>query len=119
MPSIALRKAIRSLDKEAARNLQLDRLALWVPEVLEVDLEDSKQVRRLARLYLLSQIPWQTFQVMYRSSAPGRPLVPLDEGHSFPDARAMERAVKDSGGERNIYVAARLPTWRVVWKIQL
>ena len=114
-----LRDAIRKLNRPLARRLSSKDLEQWVrsfsDQGVELTLQDPTQRERMARLIVLACHPEQIYEILYRSSAPGRPLVPLIESGTFPSQDELDLADEMAGGHRTLYVAARLPTWRLVW----
>jgi len=111
-----LREAIHALDKRAAKNLKLQELDRWFSVLPAIDWHNPLRVRRVAKIYLLSQEPFQVWEVRYRSDAPGRPLVLLIETVTFPDLEFLAKCDETYGFHEEYYIAARIPCWRIVWK---
>ena len=81
----------------------------------EVDLQDSKMLKRFVNLIRALRIT-QEFQMRYRSTAPGRPWVYMATLAGFPDPDKVQ-AIRDSyEWDGAISIAATQPTWRIVWR---
>jgi len=114
-----LHDTIRALDKDTAKNLTLERLERWVEHLPLFDYEDPQQIRRLATVYLLQMVPYQEWEIRYRSSAPGRSLVLVTSSTTFPDPDLLDYCNRTVGWHDEYYVAATRPRWRVVWKFSI
>ena len=111
-----LRDAIRAMDKRLSRQLNLKELEDWAALMPEIDFENPQQVRRLAVVYVHDQVLFQSWQVCYRSNAPGRPLVRVDISVRFPGEFNFARYDHLSGGYYDYLVIATFPKWRICWK---
>ena len=114
--SVQLTAAIKKLDKKAAKNIQMEDLLRWCHDFLPIDWDDAELVLRMVRIYLLAQVPLQVWEVRHRSEAPGRPLILLTESETFPDEELLDFCNNTFGYHREYFIAARYPSWRVVWK---
>ena len=111
-----LRAAIRDLDKKAAKNVGLGELGQWCFNFPPIDWEDQQMVQRAAKVYLLNLIPFQVWEVRYRSEAPGRPLVLAIATSDFPDSELLSWCDTTYGIQKDYYFAAKQPSWRLVWR---
>ena len=111
-----LRAAISVLDKKAAKNVSLEELEQWCSYFPPVDWEDPKTVPRVAKIYLLRLIPFQVWEVRYRSESPGRPLVLAIATSYFPDPELLSWCDTTYGFQKEYHFAARYPRWRLVWR---
>ena len=114
--TVQLMAAVKKLDKQAAKNVQMEDLLRWCHDFLPIDWDDAELVLRMVRIYLLAQAPFQVWEVRHRSEAPGRPLILLTESETFPDEELLDFCNENYGFHREYYIAARYPSWRVVWK---
>jgi len=80
----------------------------------EVDLQDSKMIKRFVNLIRALRIT-QEFQMRYRSTAPGRPWVYMATLAVFPDPDTVQAVRDRHEWDRTIHIAATQPTWRIVW----
>ena len=110
-----LRAAIRDLDKKAAKNVNLEELEQWCP-YFPVDWEDPQTVPRVAKIYLLRLIPFQVWEVRYRSDSPGRRLVLAIATSDFPDPELLSWCDTTYGPQKEYHFAAKHPRWRLVWR---
>ena len=110
-----LSAAIRDLDKKAAKKISLEELEQWCP-YFPVDWEDPQTVPRVAKIYLLRLIPFQVWEVRYRSEAPGRPLVLAIATSYFPDPELLSWCDTTYGYQKEYHFAAQYPSWRLVWR---
>ena len=109
-----LRQAIKRRDGRLVKNLSLTYLDAWVVNFTGIDWQDNKMVDKVANLFVLDNIPGQTWELRRKSRMPGRPYVLVVEtvflpGPEFLEAQGMPPA--------EYYIAARLPSWRIVWKM--
>ena len=109
-----LRQAVERHDANLGRNLRLKDLDTWAANFTGINWFDGKMVKRVANLYVLGNIPDQTWELRYRSRLPGRPyvlvMVTADlPGPDFLEVHGLPLA--------DYFIAARLPSWRIVWKI--
>ena len=111
-----LSAAIRDLDKKAAKKISLEELEQWCSYFPPVDWEAPQTASRVAKIYLLRLIPFQVWEVRYRSKAPGRPLVLLTMTSSFPDSELLTMCETTYGYQGEYHFAARYPSWRLVWR---
>ncbi|MDP2949458.1 MAG: hypothetical protein Q8P22_07960 [Chloroflexota bacterium] len=114
-PVLRLRETLAKLDKKAARGLRLEDLHSWCARFPEVRWDDPEECRRVARVVLLDMVPGQLWEVRYRSTAPGRPLLLVRQSVSFPDEESLDDCDQACGSRSNYYVAATRPRWRIVW----
>ena len=89
----------------------------WYSVIPGLDLEISGQVERLATTIWLSRIWDQTWEIRYRSTAPGKALCLVVACAGFPERVLLDECFKFYGTSNELYVAALLPRWRVVWKL--
>ncbi len=80
----------------------------------EVDLQDSKMMKRFVNLIRAHRIT-QEFQMRYRSKAPGRPWIHMAPLAVFPDPETVQAIRDRDEWDGAIYIAATQPTWRIVW----
>ncbi len=111
-----LRAAIRDLDKKAAKKISLEELERWCSYFPTVDWEEPQTVPRVAKIYLLRLIPFQVWEVRYRSESPGRPLVLAIATSGFPDSELRSWCDTTYGYQKEYHFAARFPSWRLVWR---
>lgn len=109
-----LRQAVQWHDAKLGRNLRLKELDDWLTEFSDFNWHDEKMVNRVAKLFVLGNIPGQTWELRCRSRLPGRPNVIVMETIDFPGPEFLEI---QSLPPAEYYVAAKLPTWRIVWKM--
>ncbi|MDP2949462.1 MAG: hypothetical protein Q8P22_07980 [Chloroflexota bacterium] len=114
-PVKLLRDALKQLDRRAAKGVSLQEMVHWCDRFPEVRWDDPRQVRRVARIALLNGIPGQMWEVRRCSSAPGRPLLPVNQSTFFPDEQTLDDCNQACGHRSNYYVAATRPRWRIVW----
>ena len=81
----------------------------------EVDLQDSKMMKRFVNLIRALRIT-QEFQMRYRSKAPGRPWVYMATLAGFPDPDKVQAIRDRDEWDGAISIAATQPTWRIVWQ---
>ena len=81
----------------------------------EVDLQDSKMMKRFVNLIRALRIT-QEFQLRYRSKAPGRPWVYMATLAGFPNPDKVQAIRDRDEWDRAISIAATQPTWRIVWR---
>ena len=81
----------------------------------EVDLQDSKMMKRFVNLIRALRIT-QEFQMRYRSKAPGRLWVYMATLAVFPDPDTTQAIRDRDEWDGAISIAATQPTWRIVWK---
>jgi hypothetical protein len=81
----------------------------------EVDLQDSKMMKRFVNLIRALRIT-QEFQMRYRSKAPGRPWVYMATLAVFPDPDTVQAIRDRDEWDGAISIAATQPTWRIVWQ---
>ncbi len=81
----------------------------------EVDLQDSKMMKRFVNLIRALRIT-QEFQMRYRSKAPGRPWVYMATLAVFPDPETVQAIRDRDEWDGAISIAATQPTWRIVWQ---
>ena len=115
-PTRRLRDAVREVDKKLAKSVSLKDLDEWMVNFFLVNWEDPRTLQRVAKVYVLAQIPLQTWELRYRSDSPGRPLLLLAETSDFPDIEFLESYEANYGHHDEYYIAARFPSWRIVWK---
>ena len=89
-------------------------LDAWVVNFTGIDWQDRKMVDRVAKLFVLDNIPRQTWELRYRSRMPGRPYVLVVETFDLPGPEFLEVQRLPPA---EYYIAATLPTWRIVWKM--
>lgn len=112
-----IRDALRKLQKRLADVVSTKEIAEWCSLFPGLDLKVPGQIERLATTIWLSRIRDQTWEVRYRSAAPGHPMRLVVASLSFPNIDLLEECYNLSGRPKELYVAAALPRWRVVWKI--
>ena len=113
-----LRTAISRLDSKLGKELKLEDLDGRLDELPPFDEQDAEQVRRVAKIYVLSRITAQTWEVRYRSDKPGGRLALVAEFVNFPTREDIGWCVEQAGYRNEFVVAARLPRWQVVSKVQ-
>ena len=96
-----LSAAIRDLDKKAAKKISLEELEQWCSYFPPVVWKAPQTVPRVAKIYLLKLIPFQVWEVRYRSEAPGRPLVLAIATSDFPDLELLSWCDTTYGFRRN------------------
>ena len=116
-----IRDALRKLDKRLASAdvVSTKEIKEWCSIFPGLELEVSSQIERLATTIWLSRIYDQTWEIRYRSTAPGKPLRLVIACMGFPDRDLLEECYKLCGKPKELYVAAVLPRWRVVWKLSM
>ncbi len=60
---------------------------------------------RVAKIYLLGLIPYQVWEVRYRSESPGRPLVLAIATSDFPDSELLSWCDTTYGIQEEYYLA--------------
>ena len=111
---ILVREAMCTLDRDAAGKLsgaEVDRWCRWP----RVDVEDSRQALRVAKLIWLSRLPDQIFGLAAQSDAPGRPLKLMRRRTEFPTEDQVRDLGHSLGGPMTLYVIAIKPTCRRAW----
>ncbi len=111
-----LRTEIARLDKAIASDLKLPDLADWMARMPSVELGDARHLKGLAKVYVLDRVPFQMWELRYRSEKPGRPLLLLTETTGLPDAEMLDYCERQYGHQEQYIIAARLPRWKVVWQ---
>ena len=111
-----LRAAICAIDKGQDKRLSLREFRDWCFGFFAFDWDDPMLVHRAALIYLLSDDPYQEFEVLYRSNAPGRPLVLIRRFFEFPDSDSLQECIEIAGHRVDFHIAATVPRWRLVWK---
>ena len=109
-------KIIQNLDSKMARSTSGHELAVWLNLHDVPHWEEEFQLRRLAKLFLAEAQPHQQWEVRWRSSAPGRPLILAMVDSRFPDDEYLGELETAIGYHDEYYIAAQLPRWRIVWK---
>lgn len=112
----ALREAIAKADPALGKKVRLLQLQKWMDRMPSIDLENSTQVRRLARVYVLEQVPDQAWELRHRSTLAGRALVLLAPLADFPTLEILREFDAHLGLGPVYVVAVKRPSWRVVWQ---
>ena len=109
-----LRQAVERHDANLGKNLRLRDLETWAVNFTDINWHDGKMVEKVAKLYVLDNIPGQSWEPRHKARLPGRPnlCVMVTADLPGPDAVALNRLPPG-----DYFIAARLPSWRIVWKI--
>ena len=113
----AVQRAMSTLNKEAARSLTPREVGWWA-DWPGFDPEKPKQVLKVAKMILESQVKDQGWELRYRSTVPGRPLENTLTYATFPSMEEVEHARDSLGGPKRLYVATINPRWRVAWTFE-
>lgn len=114
---VKIRAAVATIDKNAAKDLdgeEVDYFCDWPA----VDLDDAEQVERIAKLIILNRDPHQQYELRCRIAKPGRPLM-QGRCEAFPSVAEVEAFALYWNTPKKILVAAKKPSWRVVWVFEL
>ena len=109
-----LRHAVKSQDSRLVKNLRLTALDAWVVNFTELDWQNKKMVDKVAKIFVLDNYLGQSWELRYRSKLPGRPYVLMLTTVHLPGPDAVELY---SLPPAEYYIAAKLPSWRIVWKM--
>ena len=113
MPRI-LREAVKRRDRRLAKNKSLTYLDAWLVDFTGLDWKDKKMVDRVANIYVLDNVPDQIWELRLRTKSPGRAYVCVKEMGFLPGPEFLEQQRLPPA---DYYIAARLPSWRIVWKM--
>ena len=113
----AVKRALSTLNKEAARSLTSREVGWW-KDWPGFDPEKPKQVLKIAKMILESQVKDQGWELRYRSTVPGRPLENTLTYAMFPSVEEVERARHSLGDPKRLYVATTKPRWRLAWTFE-
>ena len=113
----AVQKAMRALNKEAAKAITPREVGWW-KDWPGFDPEKPRQVLKIAKMILESQVKDQGWELRYRSTVPGRPLENTLTYATFPSMEDVERARHSLGGPKRLYVATTKPRWRLAWTFE-
>lgn len=109
-----LRQAIRKQDRELGEKVRLKDLDNWATKFDGIYWQDRKMVDRVANLFILAGYPYQAWELRRRSASPGRPYLYVMVTADLPSPELLELLRLPAG---EYYIAARLPSWRIVWKM--
>ena len=113
----AVQKAMRALNKEAAKAITPREVGWW-KDWPGFDPETPRQVLKIAKMILESYVKDQGWELRYRSTVPGRPLENTLTYATFPSMEDVERARHSLGGPKRLYVATIKPRWRLAWTFE-
>ena len=113
----AVQRAMRTLNREAARSLTPREVGWWA-DWPGFDPEKPKQVLKVAKMILESPVKDQGWDLRYRSTVPGRPLENTLTYATFPSMEEGEQVRNSLGGPKRLYVATIKPRWRLAWTFE-
>ena len=113
----AVQRAMRALNKEAAKAITPREVGWW-KDWPGFDPEEPKQVLKIAKMILESQVKDQGWELRYRSTVPGRPLENTLTYATFPSMEEVERTRDSLGDPKRLYVATIKPRWRLAWTFE-
>ena len=113
----AVQKAMRALNKEAAKAITPREVGWW-KDWPGFDPEKPKQVLKVAKMILESQVKDQGWELRYRSTVPGRPLENTFTYATFPSMEEIEHVRDSLGDPKKMYVATIKPRWRLAWTFE-
>ena len=113
----AVQKAMRALNKEAAKAITPREVGWW-KDWPGFDPEKPRQVLKIAKMILESRLKDQGWELRYRSTVPGRPLENTLTYATFPSMEEVESARHSLGGPKRLYVATIKPRWRLAWTFE-
>ena len=108
---------MRTLNKEAAKAITPREVGWW-KDWPGFDPEKPKQVLKIAKMILESQVKDQGWELRYRSTVPGRPLENTLTYATFPSMEEVEQVRNSLGGPKRLYVATIKPRWRLAWTLE-
>ncbi len=111
-----LRASIVGIHPALGKTVDLKRVEAWVDRMPYTDFSNAGQVRRLANVYVLEHAYDQEWELRYRPAMAGRSLVLLTPLPGFPTVEDLASYDRVFGFKPVYVVAARKPSWRVVWK---
>ncbi len=111
-------RSVLSLSHGKTKNLSVEYLISLLRCLPGIDPRDLKDARSLALIYLLDRYPGQGWDVRYIAKTPGRYLVPVITLGSFPTPEFVDHIKELYGADKEYCVAAILPKWRLVWKLE-
>ena len=111
-----LRSALLKIDRSVGRSADLLGLDQWLNTAPSLNWNNPLQVQRMAKIYILALVSDQSWDVRYRSRAPGHPLVFVAELSWFPTYDDLAVMVQGIGADVDFFVAATRPRWRVAWQ---
>lgn len=110
-----LREAIKRKDSRLGRKLTLSGLDSWVVKFEGIDWQDEKMIDRVASIFILSHIAGQTWEIRRGSKTRGRSY---EFVMHLPLLPGPEVLILNDLGPGDYYIAAKLPSWRIVWKFE-
>ena len=113
----AVQRAMRTLNKEAARSLTPREVGWWA-DWPGFDPEKPKQVLKVAKMILESQVKDQGWDLRYRSTVPGRSLENTLTYATFPSMEEIEHVRDSLSDPKKMYVATIKPRWRLAWTFE-
>ena len=113
----AVQKAMKALNKEAAKAITPREVGWW-KDWPGFDPEKPRQVLKIAKMILESQVKDQGWELRYRSTVPGRPLENTLTYATFPSMEEIEHVRHSLGGPKRLYVATIKPRWRLAWTFE-
>ncbi len=111
-----LRDAICKVCPALGKKVDLRRLEAWVNMMPSIDFSNPAQVRRLANVYALEHVHNQEWELRYRPAMAGRFMALLMPLAGFPTPEILLSFDRRLGLNPVYVVAARKPSWRVVWQ---
>lgn len=84
------RVAVKGLDEKLAKKVSLKHVDEWLSGFFPVNWEDPITLQRVAKVFWLAHIPFQTWELRYRSDSPGRPFIQVAELSDFPDMEFLQ-----------------------------
>ena len=115
----SLRTALVQVDRAVGRGADLLALDQWLNTAPSTDWRKPEQILRLAQIYALTLVPGQSWDVHYRSRAPGHPLVFVAKLSRFPNLDDLDYMSQQIGVDVELFVAASRPRWRLVWQFSV
>ncbi|MDA0988814.1 MAG: hypothetical protein O2783_06790 [Chloroflexi bacterium] len=112
----SLRNAITRIKPAVGMRTTLRDLSSWLEDMPFIDSSDPARLEKLARLYVLEQVPDQEWELRYYSPKAGRAKVFLMALPGFPTQEILEYCDRQLGMSPVYVIAVKKPTWRVVWK---